>query len=139
MPRLADHLAERVHARETDKAGRPYVGHPRRVAAKIDDPLGKVVALLHDVLEDSKVFSESQLRSWFGDEVVDAVVALTKVHGEAPDDYYERVRQNELARRVKLADISDNLDPERVALLEPGEADRLHAKYAKALEALSVE
>ncbi len=137
MVQHADAIAERAHEGQTDKGDMPYVDHPRRVAKRLDDPTEKVVALLHDVLEDSKIISEHELRETFGNEVADAVVALTKVEGRPLDEYYEGVRENELARRVKLADIADNLDPDRVKMLDPIEANRLAAKYSTALEALS--
>jgi (p)ppGpp synthase/HD superfamily hydrolase len=135
---LAEVLARRVHSGQVDKSGAPYVEHCRRVAAKLTDELAKVVAWLHDVLEDTDT-SEAELRSQFGDEAIDAVVALTRISGEAPEEYYARVRANELALQVKLADIADNLDPERLAVLEPATAARLMQKYDKALQDLTGE
>lgn len=79
--------------------------------------------------------SESELRRQFDDEVVDAAVSLTRLHGEASDAYYARVRANGLAQRG-AADIHDNLDPARMAVLDRATADRLAAKYGKALVAL---
>jgi hypothetical protein len=72
----------------------------------------------------------------FDGAIVDAVVALTRIKGEAPEVYYARVRANALARRVKLADIHDNLDPSRLALLSSETVERLVVKYGKALLAL---
>lgn len=92
---LAESLARRVHAGDVDKAGVPYIEHPRRVAAKLTKPNARTVAWLHDVLEDTPT-TESELRAQFDGEVVDAVVALTRIDGEAPEAYYARVRANEL-------------------------------------------
>src|SRR5512136_1616351 len=115
---LAERVARHAHAGQVDKSGVAYVEHCRRVAAKLTGERPKIVAWLHDILEDSNA-SESDLRPQFGDAIVDAVVALTRRNGEAPHDYYARVRGNELARQVKLADIHDNLDPVRLSALDP--------------------
>jgi len=132
---LAERLARRVHDGQVDKAGEPYVGHCDRVAAKLTNERAKTVAWLHDVLEDTEV-SEADLRQQFDGETVDAVVALTNFDGESKEDYYARVRANDLARQVKHADIHDNLDPMRTARLEPAKADELRVKYGKALAAV---
>ena len=68
--------------------------------------------------------------------MVDAVVALTHLKNEPRDHYYERIKKNPLALAVKLADIEDNTDPERLALLDEGTRSRLEKKYAKAIAAL---
>lgn len=133
---LAADVADRAHAGQVDKGGVPYVEHCQRVAARLDTPVAQTVALLHDVLEDTGT-PEAELRSTFGDEVVDAVVALTRVKGEPDERYYARVRGNELALQVKLADIDDNLDPARLALLDGPTVDHLLAKYDKARASLS--
>ena len=134
----AERVAVRAHDGQVDKTGAPYIGHCRRVAAKLSDPEDVAVALLHDVIEDTAI-TETALREEFGDRITDAVLALTRVDGEAPDDYYSRVRANPLALQVKLADIHDNLEPSRVAALDAQTAQRLMTKYGKALVALSTE
>lgn len=131
----AQSVARRAHLGQFDKSGTPYLEHCQRVAAKLKEPSAVTVAWLHDVLEDSDV-SEAELRDQFESAVVDAVVAITRVPGEAAEAYYDRVRANELARQVKLADIHDNLNPLRLARLEPATAERLIKKYAAALSAL---
>lgn len=136
--KAAADFAERAHVGQIDKSGAPYIEHPTRVAAKLAAPVAKAVALLHDVLEDTDV-TEAELRQEFGDEVTDAVVALTRVAGEPPESYYARIRANGLALQAKLADIHDNLDPARLAKLDPSTAGRLMAKYGKALIALAGE
>jgi (p)ppGpp synthase/HD superfamily hydrolase len=131
----AEAIARRLHADQVDKSGAPYTGHCERVASKLTQPTAKTVAWLHDVLEDTSL-GEAALRSEFDPAVVDAVVALTRIDCESPDVYYARVRANELAKSVKLADIHDNLDPVRLAKLESAERDRFANKYGKALVAL---
>lgn len=129
-------LASAAHGGQTDKAGVPYFEHCRGVALKLDDDAARTVALLHDVLEDTPI-TEDELRGVFADEIVDAVVAITHLKGEEPEDYYRRVLSNPLALRVKLADIQHNLEPARMAALDEATRLRLTEKYRKALVALA--
>lgn len=136
---VAARLATRAHAGQVDKSGQPYIEHCRRVAETVlsrNLQEAKVVAWLHDILEDTDV-TESELRSYFNVVVVDAVVALTHPKGERNDIYWERVRNNPLARQVKIADIYDNLRPERLTLLDSKTVARLKMKYNKALNVLT--
>lgn len=136
----AEGLARMYHAGQVDKAGAPYIEHPRRVAERVRGmyPPAAVVAWLHDIVEDTPVTLRGLREVGFTDEVVYAVEALTRREGERSEDYYKRVRVNPLARMVKLADIADNTDPRRLSFLGPHEVTRLIKKYAKALDALDV-
>jgi len=118
-----------------DKAGRPYIEHVARVAARVsDDPEAEAVAWLHDVLEDCPAFAEE---FWaFPARVTKFVHYLTRVPGWPAGSYYTRISEHPLALRVKLADIADNADEGRLALLDATTAARLRRKYAKAREAL---
>lgn len=140
MVTAAEQLATRAHAGQTDKAGRPYIDHPRRVAARALEtsaqPEGVVVAWLHDVVEDTPVSLEQLRELGFTQTVVAAVDALTRRPGEG-DAYYRRVAADELARTVKLADIWDNTHPDRTRLLAPADAERLRRKYEHAIELLT--
>ncbi|BBZ53956.1 HD domain-containing protein [Mycolicibacterium phocaicum] len=130
-------IAHREHSHQSDKAGQPYIGHVSRVAARVsDDHDAETVAWLHDVVEDTSI-ELSDLGDEFAPHVVAAVDAITRRVGEAPADYYRRVRGNDLARRVKLADIADNSDPVRLAGLDSATRERLERKYRQALEAVS--
>lgn len=131
---LAEEIATKAHEGQVDKAGQPYIEHPRRVAARLPEEL-KPVAWLHDVVEDTGVTLEA-LAAAFPAWIVEAVDALTHRDGEPRTDYYRRVAANDAARQVKLADIADNSDPARLAQLDAGTRTRLEAKYAKALSQL---
>lgn len=135
----ARELAHRAHAGQVDKAGRPYIEHVARVAARVaDDPEAEAVAWLHDVLEDATPEFCRELIE-FPSRISMTVADLTRaVHGEDPQ-YYPIIRSNTLALRVKLADIADNMDEERLALLDPQTANRLRRKYKNALKALGAE
>lgn len=133
----AEAIARAAHVDQVDKSGRPYIEHPARVAARVHgNELLEAIAWLHDVVEDTDV-QLVDLQSQFPLEVVDAVDAITHRSGEPRADYYARVARNPLARRVKEADIDDNTDPARTALLDDATRARLAAKYAAAREALA--
>ena len=145
---LARRIAEAAHAGQVDKAGEPYIGHVARVAARLDDPLDRAVGWLHDVVEDTGKSRLDLLReayplpdslwdTWA--RVVDDVLLLTHRPHEPRVDYYERIKGSSRAVRVKLADIADNSDPERLAALDDGTRARLREKYRKAREALEAE
>jgi len=136
----AKELAHRAHAGQVDKAGRPYIEHVARVAAAVaDDPIAQAVAWLHDVLEDCPFEFGLELARAFPDEIEGAVLDLTRFECIPEADYYAEIRKNPLALRVKLADIADNADESRLALLDADTADRLRRKYAAARQALTVE
>lgn len=132
----AKDLAHRAHAGQVDKAGRPYIEHVARVAAAVaDDPDAEAVAWLHDVLEDCPAFANE---FWgMPAKVTKYVHYLTRLPGWPERNYYQRISEHPLALRVKLADISDNSDESRLALLDGKTAARLRRKYAKALRALT--
>lgn len=138
-------LAKAAHDGQTDKAGAPYWTHPERVAHRVrelypDAPDEAVaVAWLHDTIEDT-CWTAAGLRDvGFSDALVDAVVLLTRTDDVPGDTYYAAIRSaGGLALMVKHADITDNLDEERLAVLDLELAARLRAKDAKALDALGL-
>ncbi len=138
----AEEIAVRAHAGQVDKAGAPYIDHPRRVVAHVRSTGGRddaiAAAWLHDVLEDTALGSDDLRAAGIPARVVTAVEALTHRPGEPRDDYYARVRSNELALIVKRADLADNTDPVRVGRLDPATRERLAAKYAHARQALGL-
>ena len=135
-PEQALELATRAHAGQTDKVGRPYIEHPVRVAGRLDDPDAQVVALLHDVLEDTDVDEAELVALGVTDPQLEAIRTLTHHDDVDNDTYWQSVRAVPLARLVKVADLADNCDPARVALLDPATAERLRGKYRRAFRAL---
>jgi (p)ppGpp synthase/HD superfamily hydrolase len=128
-------LALQSHAGGLDKSGEPYILHVLsvmlRVAAQGLDERHQITAVLHDICEDTPV-SLPLLRNAFGDEVADALAALTRMDGEPYALYIERVSANNMARLVKLADLQDNLAPHRAR----GLTHSLATRYLLALEVL---
>lgn len=133
----AKDLAHRAHAGQVDKAGRPYIEHVARVAAAVsDDPEAEAVAWLHDVIEDCDYRYHNEITMLFPQQTVISVEALSRWKGHSAEWYYDQIRAIPLALRVKLADIADNSDEERLALLDEKTAARLRRKYANARKAL---
>ena len=127
---LAQTLAAFAHDGQIDKGGKPYINHPTAVAEKVDGEDLKVIALLHDVLEDTAVRYDT-LENLFGKRIADAVDALTRKDDETYEAFIERVCEDDLARIVKLADLEHNMDISRIQ--NPGENDmRRIEKYRKA-------
>ena len=124
-------LAAKGHMGQLDKGGRPYILHPTRVMLSCKTIEEKTVAMMHDLLEDTDITAEDLRKEGFSDEVVGAVVCLTKTEGEDYTDYIERICQNKLAARVKLADLKDNMDLNRLPGLTPKDFQRLE-KYLRA-------
>ena len=129
-------IATIAHRSQTDKIGVAYIEHPRRVAARLNDPKHIAAAWLHDVIEDCGITAENLAAAGISNEVIDAVVLLTRTDENEGDGYYEAIRENPIALAVKLADIADNTDPERTARLEPEVRQRLAAKYENAKKPL---
>lgn len=130
--------AAEVHLGQVDKGGQPYILHPLRVMMAMDTIEEKTVAVLHDVIEDGKMEREEiadDIRIHTSDEVAEAVVALSRTDGESYSKFIKRVKENDLARRVKLADLRDNMDRTRIP--NPTEQDEARwRKYEKARKEL---
>ncbi len=127
-------IANEAHRDQVDKSGQPYICHPLRVAWSVgpEDYELKAIAVLHDVLEDSEWTGEDLEAEGIPKRIIDAVTALTHFPGESRDVYYDRVKANPDALKVKLADISDNMSPVRMEALDAETRSRLESKYAKA-------
>ncbi|HSU55424.1 MAG TPA: GTP pyrophosphokinase [Candidatus Dormibacteraeota bacterium] len=134
LPALARALeiAVSAHKGQKDRYGAPYVLHPMRVMARVETPDEKIVAILHDVVEDSKDWTFDRLKAeGFSTEIVAALDCVTKREGEEYEDFVKRSAYNPLARRVKLADLEDNMDLRRLPELSEKDLERLK-KYHRA-------
>ncbi|KUL97372.1 GTP pyrophosphokinase [Bosea sp. WAO] len=132
-------IAAAAHAGQTDKAGAPYISHPLRVALgfiRAGDEERAIIAVLHDVIEDSDVTAADLQREGFSQTIVEAVEALTRPEDEPYQDFILRAAGNELARPVKVADIKDNMNRTRLAMLPADKREKLLAKYEGALQQL---
>lgn len=119
------------HAGQRDKMGCAYFQHPMRVAMRCTTDEEKMVALLHDTIEDTDVTPEYLLAEGFPQSVVDGVLSVTNRDGESYEDFVARAKQNPLGRVVKLHDLEDNLDVFRLHELD----EPMAARYNKYLRA----
>ena len=124
-------IAVAAHRGQTDKAGQPYVLHPLRLIAQMRTEPEQIAAVLHDVVEDSDWTLDRLRACGFSDEVVTAVGCLTRRDGEAYEAFIERAAAHPIARRVKLADVEDNLDVRRLAEITERDRERLD-RYRRA-------
>ena len=129
-------FAEALHRGDTDKAGAPYIGHLERVAAGTDTDEAKVVAWLHDSMEDHpESVTFETLAGMFGEETAGAVRCMTHRAGETYDAYIDRVKTDPVARAVKISDLTDNSNLDRLPRITPADLERKE-KYNRALRKL---
>ena len=123
-----------AHKNDIDKSGYPYFHHPLTLALQFDDETSVIVALLHDVVEDhGDKYPLSYIRKEFGDEVADAIDLLTHRKGVPYMDYVKAIKENPIARRVKLADLRNNTDLRRC---NPGQKPPKYELYLEAIKYL---
>ncbi len=134
--KVAIDLANKYHYGQVDKAGLPYILHPLHVMNNVHGIEEKIVAILHDILEDTPITVNDLISYGFDLNLVEAIVSITKVDGESYVDYLRRIKENELARIVKLADLSHNMDISRLSNPTKKDYQRVE-KYKKAYEYLS--
>lgn len=129
-------LVSTLNAGQVDKAGRPYIEHQTRVFLRVleggGDRIQQLAALFHDTIEDGKATADELLAAGVPREAVALVLILTKDKGQTYTGYVLGVKAHEKAVLVKLCDLADNSDPERLALLDAATADRLRTKYDQA-------
>lgn len=128
-------IATKAHEGQKDKAGSPCILHPIRVSNRCLTDEEKIVALLHDVIEDTNVSASDLLASGFPRNIVEAVLSVTRNEGESYEDFVIRSKQNPIGRQVKLHDLEDNMDITRFNQLTEKDLVRLN-KYLKAYRSL---
>jgi Guanosine polyphosphate pyrophosphohydrolases/synthetases len=128
-------IAAKAHDGQTDKGGNPYILHPIRLMLNALNEQEKIVALLHDVVEDSEITLDDLRNEGFSEEIIEAVDRLTRRPTETYDEFIERIEDNDIARRVKILDLLDNSMMSRIKNPSEKDLERLK-KYRKALEIL---
>lgn len=128
---LAMRIAYKAHDGQIDKVGVPYIMHPLHVAESMPDESTTIVALLHDVLEDTNV-CEEELAIYFSDEVMTALKLLTHEKGVPYMDYITNLKNNRIAKIVKIADLQHNSDTTRCVIVDASVKKRVK-KYKKAI------
>ena len=125
---VAISLAVNAHAHQKDLCGEPYIMHSIRVMTRMDTDEEKMVAIMHDVVEDTDVSLDFLRTLGFSDAVVHSVDCITKREDEKYHEYVERVASDEISKKVKIADIEDNMDIDRIPSWEDRDTDR-NIKY----------
>jgi (p)ppGpp synthase/HD superfamily hydrolase len=128
-------IAIKAHAGQVDKAGQPYVLHPLRVMLKFQSEDERIVAVMHDVVEDGEVTFYNLNKEGFSDKVVEAIECLTKRKNEDYESFIMRVSKNSIAKKIKIEDIRDNLDLTRLHKITEKDLQRIE-KYHRALQLL---
>ena len=124
-------IAFNAHHRQYDKSGVPYIYHPIHLAEQMDTEAECIVALLHDVAEDTDITFE-ELEKQFSAEVIEALKLLTHDESVPYMDYIKKIKPNPIARKVKLADLRHNSDKTRLEKMTAKDRKR-NEKYAKAI------
>jgi (p)ppGpp synthase/HD superfamily hydrolase len=130
-------IATNAHKDQVDKGGEPYILHPLRVMISLNTEEERVVGVLHDVLEDSHITIKYLEENGFLGEnkILEALNSITKKESESYEDFILRVKLNDIARRVKLADLEDNMNISRIKNPTKKDFARID-KYKKALRLL---
>ena len=107
-------LAATQHAGQLDKGGQPYILHPLRLMLQFSNPTLQIIAVLHDILEDTATTAEDLKALGFSAEIIQAIQALTKQTGESRLETVKRTVLNPLATQVKYVDVLDNMNLSRI-------------------------
>lgn len=132
----AINIAIKAHEKQVDKSNQPYIGHPFRVMEAGVTLEEKIVGILHDLIEDTKITLANLFMEGFSENIIDAVHTLTKLENEDYDNYIQRVKKSDLAVRVKLNDLADNMDLRRLKELTDEDVTRMR-KYLSAYNQLT--
>ena len=132
-------IASRAHAGVRDKQGQPYILHPIRVMMGVESEEAKIVAVLHDVVEDTAMTLETLRGEGFSEQVLEALSRVTHEESQSYAEYVIACHSNPIARQVKLSDLRDNANLDRL-LLRPekfdGDSSRMQ-RYVLAYRFLS--
>jgi len=128
-------IAKRQHAGQLDKAGRPYIEHPLRVMRAMSNDAERIVAVVHDVIEDTDLTLNQLAAAGFPDYVLEALDSVTRRTGETYEAFVARASANVIGRRVKYADLRDNADLSRIEAPTAADLART-AKYHRAMAQL---
>lgn len=129
-------LCFEAHKNQTDKSGIPYVFHPFHLAEQMNDEKTTIAALLHDVVEDTDYTIDDLERVGFSPDVLEALKLLTHTDGMPYMEYVAKIKENPIAKAVKLADLEHNSDLSRLDIVDE-EALKRKEKYGQAIRLLN--
>jgi (p)ppGpp synthase/HD superfamily hydrolase len=128
-------IAAQAHRGQKRKDGSPYILHPLRMMLRLETEPERTVAVLHDVVEDTPWTIDDLRREGFPEDILQALDCVTRRNGESYEAFVDRAALNPVARRVKLADLEDNMNVRELPEVTPKDTERL-AKYLKAWQRL---
>ena len=128
-------IAATAHEGQVDKGGSPYILHPLKVMLRVNTLEERIVAVLHDVVEDCGISFDDLRNEGFSETVLMAIASVTKVPDESYEEFIERAAQNPIGRVVKLADLEENSDLSRIAQPSWEDLERVE-KYRRAIGVL---
>jgi len=132
-------LAAAAHIDQREKSGAPYILHPVRLMLRMDTEAEMIVAVLHDVVEDTPWTFDQLRREGFSEEILAALDCVTRRSTETYAEFVDRARDNPLARKVKLADLEDNMDLRRLPEVTAKILDRMKMYHEAWLSLRSFE
>ena len=135
LTKLALKLCFEAHKDQIDKSGMPYVFHPFHLAEQMADENTTIVALLHDVIEDTEYTLDDLRKFGFAEDVISAISLMTHADDVPYMEYVAQIKTNQIAKAVKLADLKHNSDLSRLDQITPIDEERKE-KYRKAIELL---
>ena len=136
MTKIALKLCFEAHKNQVDKSGMPYVFHPFHLAEQMQDEDTTIVALLHDVIEDTEYTIDDLRNKGFSDKVIDAISLMTHDSSVPYMEYVAQIKTNPIAKAVKLADLKHNSDITRLESITAKDEERAE-KYRSAIELLA--
>lgn len=129
-------LASTKHYGQRDKSGKPYIFHLIHVMNNVNNLSSKIVAILHDILEDTDMTKSDLINLGFCENIVEAIDILTKPKQEVYMNYIKEVSQNSISKEVKLADLKHNMDLTRLETISEKDLKRVE-KYVKSYKYLT--
>jgi (p)ppGpp synthase/HD superfamily hydrolase len=124
-------LAIEMHRGQVEKAGQPYCLHLLRVMFRLDSEHERMAGVLHDLIEDTPYTLDALREMGYPEPVIAALDCVTRRQGESYEEFLERIKPNPLARRVKIADLEDNMDLRRLPHLNEEDLARMN-RYRRA-------
>lgn len=135
---MAISIALEAHKGQTDKGGQASILHPLAVMNRVNSIEEKIVAVLHDVVEDTSITFEMLRQRGLEDNLLTALKNVTRIEGESYNEFIERAKSNPISRNVKIADIKENMNLSRIDKPIQRDYERIE-KYKKSLEYLMID
>lgn len=132
-------LAVEAHKGQREKLGAPYILHPLRVMLRLQGETDQIVGILHDVVEDTEITFDDLRQLGYSAEVIAALDGVTRRKNESYSEFVERSLQNRISRRVKLADLEDNMNIRRLPVVFSERDHKRLQRYRRAWAVLSGE